>query len=270
MKLLRRLCRCAGLFCWFSAAGIYTMIVNPRRGWAGRRRAAEIARVWAAVSARIAGLRIRVHGDPAAFSGGLVVGNHQGYLDIPVHASVFPLRFAPKAEMRRWPFLGWIVGLSRPVWIDRSSRQKSREVAEEIAETLRQRISMVVYPEGTSSDGEHGLLPFKSTPFEAAVDAGAPILPVITLFRCEGEDPGGPLAWFGDAELLPHVWRILGLRRIEADLYLLDPVTPHPGEGRKELADRVREKMNEAYWRIRNGEETPLVERHSRSVGDAV
>lgn len=252
MKLLRRIVRLVGLFSWFVVAGVYTMIVNRDRGWKGRARAAQITRSWAAISSRIVGLSIRVHGNPGAFPGGLVVSNHQGYLDIPVHASVFALRFAPKAEMRRWPFLGWLVGLNRPIWIDRSSRQKSRLVADEIAATLSNHISMVVYPEGTSTDGKHGLLPFKSTPFEAAVASGAPIQPVLTFLRSEPETDK-PLAWFGSARLMPHLWRVLGLRKLVADVYLLKVVTPERDEARKELAERVWQSMNEEYWRIRDG-----------------
>ncbi len=245
VKMIRRVFRIAGVVFWFLAAGIYVAAVNRKGGWEKKRRAAELTRKWAVLSAKIAGVHVNVHGDAAAFPGGLVVGNHQSYLDIPVHASVFALRFAPKAEMRCWPLLGWLTSRNEPVWIDRSSRQKSREVAGEIAATLKNHISMIVYPEGTTSDGLHGLLPFKSTPFEAAIESGAPVQPVLTFYRCE--PAGESAAWFGDDPLAGHIWRILGLKKVVAEVYIMPLMKAEVGETRKAFAERVRNNMCEEY-----------------------
>ncbi len=226
-----------------------------RTGWYVVACSSRHARDWARGSAKIFNFEIRVHGDPGAFPGGLLVSNHQGYLDVLTHAAIFPIRFAPKSDMHKWPLLGPFVAQSHPIWIDRDSRQKSKEAADEMIETLRHKINLLVYPEGTSTDGEHGILPFKSTPFEAAVDAGCHIQPLLTFFSCE--DPAGyPLAWFGKASLLPHIWKILGLRQTKADVYILPVVDPVAGESRKELAARVYELMSAEYKRIREHDES--------------
>ena len=253
MALIRRLVRGSMLFGWFFILTVWVALVNRRKGWDGVAKAAEWTRLWARGSAWIANHRITVYGDPDAFQGGLIVGNHQGYLDIVAHASTFCIRFAPKKEIRSWPFLGFMIGLNRPVWIDRKSRQKSKETAEEMVETMRNGIAMLVYPEGTSTDGMHGLLPFKSTPFEAAAELSLPIQPTLLFYEGVPKQTE-PLAWYGEQKLLPHIWRILGLKEIRMRVYILPIIRPEPGEDRKALARRVHDMMEKEYWRVKDND----------------
>ena len=144
-----------------------------------------------------------------------------------------------------------MISLNRPVWIDRKSRQKSKEAAEEMEATMQNGISMLVYPEGTSTDGQPGLLPFKATPFEAAAELALPIQPTLLFYEGVPKQTE-PLAWYGDQELLPHVWRILGLKEIKMRVYVLPVVHPEPGEDRKALALRVHDLMEREYWRVKD------------------
>ena len=251
MALIRRLVRALLLLFWFLILTVWVALVNRKKGWDGVAKAAAWTRLWARGSARIAGHKITVYGNPEAFEGGLIVGIHQGYLDIVAHASIFRIRFAPKKEIRSWPFLGFMISLNRPVWIDRKSRQKSKEAAEEMEATMQNGIAMLVYPEGTSTDGQHGLLPFKSTPFEAAAELALPIQPTLLFYEGVPKQTE-PLAWYGDQELLPHVWRILGLKEIKMRVYVLPVVHPEPGEDRKALALRVHDLMEREYWRVKD------------------
>ena len=253
MSRIRAVWRLLLLAICFTGLSVWVRLIIWGNSWKAVRRASYWTRVWARMANRIINLKVTVHGDPDLVGGGLIIGNHQGYLDVVTHGSVFKIRFAPKIEIRRWPFLGWMVGLSRPVWIDRRSRQKSRATAEEMVETMRHGIPMLVYAEGTSTDGKHGLLPFKSTPFEAAAEQGLPIQPTLLFFESTPADGnGGPLSWHGDYTLLPHIWRILGLKEIRADVHVLPVIRPEPGEDRKHLANRVHDFMEEEYWRIMN------------------
>ena len=241
MACFRRLWRLALLALWFSLMTCYAL-VSCLGGWNAVKAQTRKAKVWARGIAKIIGLRIRVHGDPEGVSG-LVVSNHLGYMDILTLGSVFPLRFTPKVEIRSWPLLGWFITLSRPIWVDRKSRQSAVRTGVEFEETLRHGMNLAVFPEGTSSDGREGLLPFKSTVFEAAAHGGFDIRPTLIRYR---EDFPGQVAWFGDATLLPHVWRLLGMRRIEAEVHVLPPLPPD-GRDRKALAEHVRADMNESY-----------------------
>jgi 1-acyl-sn-glycerol-3-phosphate acyltransferase len=109
---------------------------------------------------------------------------------------------------------------------------------------MKRGMYLIVYPEGTSTDGKSGILPFKSTSFEAALVGNSPIIPVITRYN---EVPGRPtVCWYGDMTLLPHVWQILRFPSIEAEVRFLDPIMPE-GRPRKELASFVHDVMVREY-----------------------
>lgn len=207
---------------------------------------AELAGEWARGILHILNIRVTLHGSLPETKGILLVSNHQSYVDVLVHASLAGLRFAPKQEIRRWFLLGPYIGLSRPVWIDRKSPTKSRATLAEFEHTLALGVPLLVYPEGTTTDGLHGLLPFKSTPFEAVLRERRPVQPLITVYHvpCGTMNP----AWYGDQELLPHIWQLLGLKEILVDVYSCKQIKPET-ENRKELAERVCREMSEAYCR---------------------
>jgi 1-acyl-sn-glycerol-3-phosphate acyltransferase len=248
MKMLLRLWRLFAVVCWFQVAALCAALVLPW-GWWGIQRVTRITRMWGWGLCRILGMRIQIHGQaPAGFHYGLVVSNHLSYIDILIHAAMFPLRFSAKAEIAGWPVIGWYLGLNRPIWVDRQSRQKAGRTKAQFAETLAHGISLIVYPEGTSTDGKHGILPFKSTSFEAVSGGGdgeaAMIQPILIRYV---EEPGRPtVCWFGDAELLPHIWMVLGTPRIDAEVRFLPPVAP-AGRDRKTLAVDVHDQMDRAY-----------------------
>ena len=213
--------------------------------WQRVRRGAFWAQFWAAGAAKIAGVKTVVHGEIPQGTGGLLVSNHLGYLDILAHAATFRLRFTPNDGIKCWPFVGQLVALSCPVWIDRKHPRKAATYAKIFKETMDNGVSLLVYPEGTSTDGKHGMLPFKSTVF-AAVTPEIPIVPTV-LFYHETPADSAPAAWFDDTAFYVHVWNVLGLKEIRIDLYILPEMFAYPGEERKELACRVREAMLKEY-----------------------
>ncbi|MCX6985052.1 MAG: 1-acyl-sn-glycerol-3-phosphate acyltransferase [Lentisphaerae bacterium] len=207
------------------------------------KRVTKITRLWGWGISKIIGMNIKIHGDPEIIGGGIIVANHQSYLDIIAHASVFHPRFTPKVEIASWPVLGWILGINRPVWVDRKSKQSSQKTLVEYRETLEHGINLIVYPEGTSSEGA-GILPFKSTPFEAVSSGNHKIYPVLIRYI---QKPGEPtLCWYGDMTLLPHCWYILGRPSINVEIHMLDPILPE-GRNRKELARFVHDYMEKKY-----------------------
>ena len=213
----------------------------------GRRieRGAWWTRAWARGCLRVLGVGVEVAGCVPEEKGGLIVSNHLGYLDILVHASIFKVRFAPKIEMKRWPLVGAMTSLSNPVWIDRSRRCRAGESAFEMQSALRGEVPLLVYPEGTSSNGDT-LLPFKSTCFESALVCGCAIQPILTHYHTPQN--GVVLPWFGDASLLPHIWRVLGLKAIRCQVYIMKSVYP-AAAGRKELASQLHDAMELQYRR---------------------
>ena len=208
-------------------------------------RGARLTRAWAAGCLKILGGKVEVEGEALPEGGGLIVSNHLSYLDIMVQASVLKVRFAPKIEMRKWPLVGQLTGFSNPVWIDRKRRGRAGEAESAMLAALREDVPLLVYPEGTSGDGSM-LMPFKSTCFSAAVKADAAIYPI--LLRYEKPSDGTSLPWFGNTALLPHIWRVMGLKEFRCRMYIMEKIRPGAVE-RKELAAGVRDTMASQYRR---------------------
>ena len=161
------------------------------------------------------GIRIRVIGVPA--SGALLVANHTGWLDIVIFSAVMPLSFVAKSEVGSWPFFGTLARLQRTVFVTRARRSETGAARDEIRERLLAGDTLVLFPEGTSSDG-NGVLPFKSALLgaaEAEIDGRhVTVQPVSTAYTGIHGIPMGrenrPLyAWYGDMELVPHLWESL-------------------------------------------------------------
>lgn len=247
LRIFRRLWRIPALLLWSIGHGVYCLPI--RYGFEETRSIRRMARqikFWAAGICWILGIRARVHGNPHAYeaAGGLVVSNHLGYVDIFLHASVFGLRFTPKSDLRKWPILGWYTDLTRPIWVDRKSKQASARMMDLFRETLQDKIPLIIYPEGTSTDGKSGILPFKTTPFAPVVGTDIPIQPIVVVYRIK--DGQADPAWYGDMTFLPHFWKLLGSPGVVADVYLL-PLIHAQGRDRKELAQFVRSEMLKTY-----------------------
>ena len=251
----RRIFRIILLVVWSTCIGTVCLLLTAfRNERAAQRRAARLSSLWARICAKIMNVSLDVKGDVPE-RGGLVVSNHTGPFDILVNAAVFPVRFAPKKELKYTPVIGQLVALSRPVWIDRKRRLESKKTASAIAETIRNGVNMLVYPEGTSTDGRHGLLPFKSTAFDAAENTGCPVIKVLLFFNCP-EDPGKSSAWYDDTPFGKYLWHALGLKKVLSRVYIIGVTELGAGEDRKKLAARVHEQMSQEYWRILENEES--------------
>ncbi len=220
-------------------------------GWSGIVRVTGCTSLWCRGLLRLTGIRLKVYGKMNV-SGCLIISNHTGYLDIPVHGALGRVRFASKKEVKYYPGLGLILASSRPIWIDRKKRSASRMALAEFRESLRHGVNLVVYPEGTTTDGLHGLLPFKSTAFEAVCETGEAIQPVIT--RTGPAADGFNVAWFGDQTMLPHLKRVLGLSGLDSRVYVLPVQRALPGESRKQLAERMHDLMESAGRVIDSGD----------------
>ena len=234
-----RLCRITALVAWFLFIALISIPFHFA-GQKGMKIITRISRLWSRGVAKIINLRVKTFGRIHADTAGMVVSNHKSYLDIIAQGSICLLRYSPKSEIARWPFIGWFIALSHPIWINRQSPHASEKITKEFAETIKRGTSVIVYPEGTSSGEKRGILPFKSSPFEAVCAENLPVFPVLTRYR---EIPGRPtVCWYGDMTLLPHVWQVLGFSFIEVELRFLPPVFPE-GRTRKELANHVHELL---------------------------
>lgn len=190
---------------------------------------------------RLLGFRVRRIGQPARGGPVLFVANHASYLDISVLGSLIPGSFIAKTEVASWPLFGWLAKLQRSVFVDRQVRSTAQQ-RNAIAERLAAKDALILFPEGTSNDGNR-VLPFKTALFSVAASAEHPVTvqPVsVTYTRLDGMPLGRryrPLvAWYGDMEMPPHLWTVTGLGTIEV-VVEFHPATSYAAQGsRKALS----------------------------------
>jgi 1-acyl-sn-glycerol-3-phosphate acyltransferase len=240
----------------------WTVLLMPVQlfGLATRRQwTATLPRFYHRWCCRILGLRVRRIGRPVAAGPVLFAANHVSYLDITVLGSLLPASFIAKREVRRWPLFGWLARLQRSVFIDRQVRS-TREQRDTIAGRLAAKAALILFPEGTSGDGNR-VLPFKSALFSVAeADAPGPVTvqPVsIAYTRLDGMPIGRRLrplfAWYGSMAMAPHLWTMLGLGTVEVVVEFHRPTTIAESGSRKKLAAYCHERVAQGVARALSG-----------------
>lgn len=140
---------------------------------------------------------------------GLIACNHLGYVDILVMGSVCPAVFVAKDDVRDWPVFGWLARNAGTIFVSRGNPAEVPVQLQAMEEPLRRGTPVVLFPEGTSSDGS-GVLPFRSSLLESAVRSGAPVTPAAIAYDLRGHgDPGREIAYWGDHSLPPHLVNLL-------------------------------------------------------------
>ena len=184
---------------------------------------------------RIVGIRLNIEGEVADEQGVLLIANHVSWLDITVLSAVAPVSFVAKQEVASWPFVSWLAKLQRSVFVDRTRRNEVGDKANEILDRLAGGDHVVLFAEGTSSDG-NSVVPFKTALFAAAKPVGgapwatrswrkrsrSPITKLYGLPLCRRGRP--VVAWYGDMDMASHAWKLLGLGPLDAYIRIGPPV----------------------------------------------
>lgn len=174
---------------------------------------------------------LQVHGEVPARPM-LWVCNHVSWVDIPLLGGLLPLTFLSKAEVRQWPVAGWLAEKAGTLFIRRGSGD-SRMINAQLATHLSHGRSLLVFPEGTTTDGT-GLRAFHGRLMASAIEAGVPVQPVALRYRRNGQACG--LAPFiGDDDLVSHLMRLFAHDRGVVEIHLL-PALPSTHQDRNLLA----------------------------------
>jgi 1-acyl-sn-glycerol-3-phosphate acyltransferase len=217
-----------------------------------------LARRWAMVlpqcfhrfSCAVLGLRLHVDGCASRAAQTIWVANHQSYLDICVLGALLPGRFVAKREVRGWPLLGLLSRLQGTVYIGRRPSDAGAAL-DAMARALGTGANLIVFPEGTTSDGR-SVLPFRSAPFAAL---GAPgerdrVIQPVTIAVEPAPESGaaGPYAYHGNDVLVPHLGRFLARRRTDVRVTLHEPLPVDAfGGERKQAAKRLHAIVASAF-----------------------
>jgi len=218
------------------------------------------------VCARLLGIDVVVRGALADTAPVLVVSNHSSYLDITVLGALIRGSFVAKSEVAGWPLFGVLAKLQRTVFIERKVRSTAARQRDDLKGRLEGGDTLILFPEGTSSDGNR-TLPFKTALFAVAstrID-GRPLTvqPVsITATRLDGLPMGLAFrsfyAWYGDMDLAPHLWQAFACGRMSVEVEFHEPVTMDAFSSRKALAEHCHRAVAHGVARAVTGRDNPL------------
>ena len=214
----------------------------------GLRLQRTVPQLYHRVFCAMIGVRIREVGQRSRQAPVLILSNHVSWLDICVITALAPVVFIAKSEVARWPVVGWLAKLQRTIFIERERRQKTGAATQEIAGRLLGGDAVVLFAEGTSSEGTR-ILPFRSALIGAVHHALAdsshhttitvqPLSLAYVGFR--GLPMGRALrervAWYGDADLIPHFIGVLSAGAIDVTVTWGDAAAYDISADRKQIA----------------------------------
>ena len=165
--------------------------------------------------AAIRRLKIELQPNGEFPSRGLLVANHLGYLDILVLSAMHPCVFVSKQEVRSWPLFGLMAKLSGTVFVDRARSSAAHTTNAEMSDALAQGAVVVLFPEGTSSDGTR-VLPFRPALFDAATKAGANVVSAHISYDVADGSAAHDVCYWGGMSFFPHLLRLLSRHQIRA------------------------------------------------------
>jgi 1-acyl-sn-glycerol-3-phosphate acyltransferase len=197
---------------------------------------------------------INVFNEPPDNQHYFLVGNHQGMLDILVLAADHPSLFITSVDLRETPFLGTLAEIGGCLFVERRNRHNILNEMLEIRRALQQGLSVILFPEGTSTNGER-ILPFKKTLVSSAAGTGIPIKPFVINYRSVNGEPMSDkwrdyVCWYGDIQFYQALWRMLTVRSVKVDLEYFPEVIIHTDEQRREIVTQIQALVESKFTPI--------------------
>ncbi len=209
----------------------------------------RIVRGWSRVLLAICGVKLRASGRALGEAlartgiervgaGRLILANHISWIDVFAILACVPGRFVAKAEIGRWPLVGWLVTLVGTLYIERGRRHAVAAINHRVRDKLAAGETVAVFPEGTTTDGDK-LLTFHSNLIAPAIEAGSEVWPVALRYTERGQ-PSTATAFVGDMALLNSLWNTLAARALEVEVAFLPPVSARELGNRHRIAAAAR------------------------------
>ncbi len=251
-----------------TSIGLLTAVLIPLQalsvalGWPTRR---WIPVFYHRTVCRLMGVRLEIVGQCDSRRPLLIVANHTSWLDIPIITAVAPVVFIAKSEIAGWPLFGLLAKLQRSVFVDRQRPHKTAQVNHEIADRLVDGDPVVLFGEGTSSDGNR-ILPFRTALIGAAHIALAKasleevtVQPLaITFARHHGLPLGRherrALAWYGGLDLWPHLIEVMRRGAVDVIVAWGEPIPFKADSDRKRIAAELEAQVRRLTAAARRGE----------------
>jgi 1-acyl-sn-glycerol-3-phosphate acyltransferase len=245
LRLVRSVLRGCLFFALLAAAVVDHWVRRPKWGTEG----AVWIHGWCRRIVRVLGFRCEVEG--WVRREGAVVSNHLSYLDILLYSSVQPFVMVAKTEVRGWPLLGWLTAQAGTVYVQRGGGPKTWPgVNAAMAKAYRSGLPVLFFPEGTTTDGA-GVLPFRRGLFHSVLDNGVSLRTAAVRYsldshRVNGEATvGEDVCWWGEMGFTPHLFGLLGLRGLRAQIRFGEEVAQR--EDRFVLSENAQARVAEMY-----------------------
>ena len=215
---------------------------------------------------RILGLRLRLLGQYSGHQPTLFVANHCSWLDIVALGGAVPGCFIAKAEIAKWPGIGLIAKLGRTIFVSRNRGTVAQE-QRQLEKRLEQGDSIILFPEGTTSDGNR-VLPFASAFLTLAFGPARPWVQPVTIVydELDGQQirrgDRAEIAWYGGMDLAPHLTRLLRRRSLRATILFGEPLPPGSFANRKAIGAALERLISQNAAALRQGRALPSGSAH--------
>ena len=216
--------------------------------WLNNRLRHDVPLLFHRIYCAVIGIRITQVGERTRESPVLILANHVSWSDISVIGAVAPVVFVAKSEVKSWPVFGWLARLQRTIFIERDRRNKTGEHARAMADRLIGGDAVLLFPEGTSSDGIR-ILPFRSALIGSVHHAigdsthhdRVMVQPVSLAYVRYGGIPVGralrdKVAWYGEMDLVPHLLGVLASGAVDVTVSWGEPIAYDINGDRKRIA----------------------------------
>jgi 1-acyl-sn-glycerol-3-phosphate acyltransferase len=183
-------------------------------------------------------------------SGRLIISNHMSYLDIIIYASIAPTVFISSVEVRHTPFLGFVAALGGTFFVERRNPKLIRLEINGISELIESGFNVMLFPEGTSTDGSE-ILPFRSSLLAAAGDSVLIVPACLRYDSIDGEFFSAKncdyVCWYGDMSFAPHLWNFLSTKQTLARAVFFEPISS-ASANRKYISSHARQLIVSEYF----------------------
>lgn len=244
LKLAALLSLWAFFFALVIAVHLWTSILGLPNHW---KIISRLNRNFNLLMRTILSIKVAVEGDEGQLERGgeVIIANHTSYVDGIVLGSIFPIVFVSKREVKSWPIVGQWNVLCGTIFINRQRKERIGATITEMSRKLQQQVNILLFPEGTSTNGER-LLPFQTVPLAAPLRSRATIVPTTVVYKSIDDKPVSAanrdlIYWYGDMDFVSHFWKLLALRSVEVLVTIQPKIEcfryPDNSAGRKKLAE---------------------------------
>jgi len=207
-----------------------------------QRTLSHLTTFWATVMIWILDITVTVHEEIKELkkTQNLIVSNHQSYLDVIVIASMISTLFVAKKDVQSWPLLGWLASLGGTLYIDRTAFRGAKRSMIEIEKTLLNGRNVLIFPEGTSSNGET-IFPFRPSLFNAAYQAKCAVLPITVNYEMINGSKvtisnRDLVCWYGGMTFITHFWNLLEITSCKVSISFHMPIESTMHQSPQELS----------------------------------